>query len=223
MIGDRLTLMMPAPHADWARSKAAAIGLLQRTDVVNTLAELDESIGRGSRRVIGFGTGLIVPARILDVPGMRAINIHAASPDFPGRDPHHFAAYESARVYGATMHHMIRRVDAGPIIMVELRPVAREPRPEALLAMGNDCGRVLVERLFEHLAHGTGVPAPDPALRWSGTVGTRKRFLELCRLDASMDRAEVERRIRACSMPGHLNLHLDLHGHRFWYQPERQR
>ncbi|NCA14281.1 MAG: hypothetical protein EBS89_09130 [Proteobacteria bacterium] len=65
-----------------------------------------------------------------------------------------------------------------------------------------------------------GVPSPDPLLRWTGMVGTRRRFLELCRIEPSMSADEVRRRIHACSMPGHRNVHLDLHGHRFFHLPE---
>jgi len=212
--------LMPRSLAEWVEARARDFNLDSKFLFAETLEDLERTTSSGARLVLSFGTGVIVPARILDVPGMQAVNIHAASPEFPGRDPHHFAAYAGTRTYGATMHHMIRQVDAGPILMVELRHVVGEARPEVLLAMGNDCGKVLVERLFERLAAGKGIPDADPTLRWSGSTGTRRRFLELCRVNASMDRAEIERRIRACSMPGHANVHLDLHGYRFWHQPE---
>lgn len=214
---------MPAALGAWCVERAREQGLVGPFDVVDSLVALEASVAHGARMLVSFGTGITVPARILDLPGMQAVNIHAASPAFPGRDPHHFAAYADAKVYGATLHRMIRRVDAGPILCVELRPVAGNAGPEALLAMANDCGKVLFERLLRRLVSGDGLPEADPNLRWSGSVGTRRAFLELCRVHPAMDRVELDRRIRACSMPGYANLYLDLHGHRFWHRPEGPR
>src|SRR5215467_13519659 len=47
-----------------------------------------------------------------------AYNVHPGTPDFPGRDPWHFARYEGRREIGATLHRMTARVDAGEILDV---------------------------------------------------------------------------------------------------------
>ena len=42
-------------------------------------------------------------------PSLTAINIHAASPQAPGGDPHHFAIYDKVKEYGATLHYMTKK------------------------------------------------------------------------------------------------------------------
>ena len=79
----------------------------------------------GGTVLAAFGTGVIVPPDLL-ARYDRAYNFHAAPPAYPGRDPHHWAAYDWATVYGATVHIMTERVDAGPIVGVaelECEPV----------------------------------------------------------------------------------------------------
>ena len=49
--------------------------------------------------LVSFGSSIIVPKKILDIKGLTSINIHAASPDYPGRDPHHFAVYNLSLIH----------------------------------------------------------------------------------------------------------------------------
>src|SRR5215831_20804891 len=47
-----------------------------------------------------------------------AFNIHPAPPEYPGRDPWHFAHYDGYPRAGATLHRMAPRVDDGEILDV---------------------------------------------------------------------------------------------------------
>ena len=87
--------------------------------------------------LVSFGTSLIVPTDILDHYAGGVYNIHAASPDYPGRDPHHWAAYDRVNRYGATAHIMTSKVDDGPIVDVEWFDVSPGTRPEELLKKAN--------------------------------------------------------------------------------------
>jgi methionyl-tRNA formyltransferase len=69
--------------------------------------------------LISFSTSTIVPKWLINKLNGCAVNIHAASPQYPGRDPHHYAIYDQASEYGATMHYMTEKVDDGIIIDVE--------------------------------------------------------------------------------------------------------
>jgi methionyl-tRNA formyltransferase len=93
---------------------------------VESLAEM-ESFGPAllSRaRLIGFVTPVIVPLRILERLGFGAYNFHPGPPQYPGWVPSHFAIYDRVKYFGATAHLMIERVDAGPIVGVEMFGVA---------------------------------------------------------------------------------------------------
>jgi methionyl-tRNA formyltransferase len=83
-------------------------------DLVTLTANVDRE-----DMLLSHSTSVIVPGKLLEPFGERALNIHAASPDYPGRDPHHFAVYDGVRRYGATLHRMARKVDAGAILDVE--------------------------------------------------------------------------------------------------------
>jgi methionyl-tRNA formyltransferase len=57
-------------------------------------------------RLIAFATPVIVPAGILASLGHGAYNFHPGPPQYPGWAPAHFALYEQATEFGATVHAM---------------------------------------------------------------------------------------------------------------------
>src|SRR5665213_475214 len=81
------------------------------------LAALDPDLLRRAR-LIAFVTAEIVPPSVLARLGYGAFNFHPGPPSYPGWAPAHFALYDEARQFGATLHVMVEQVDAGPIIDV---------------------------------------------------------------------------------------------------------
>src|SRR5258708_26254606 len=69
-------------------------------------------------RLIAFVTPEIVCRGVLARLGYGALNFHPAPPGYPGWAPSHFALYERAQQFGATVHVMVEQVDAGPIVDV---------------------------------------------------------------------------------------------------------
>jgi methionyl-tRNA formyltransferase len=182
---------------------------------VNDVDALERAFSIRHDLLLSFGTGVIVPARILAMPGLLALNVHAASPQYPGRDPHHFAVYDGATQYGATMHYMTQSVDAGPIVDTELFDVPAGVTPSGLLDLANEAGWKLIKRFFAAYKNAQGAPGPLDGLSWGQRKSTRKMFLEMCRIDPSMPKEEITRRYKATAMPGYRNLYVDLHGYRF--------
>ena len=86
------------------------------------LAALDPDLLERAR-LIAFATPEIVSKSVLATLGYGAINFHPGPPDYPGWAPAHFALYERATEFGATVHNMVERVDAGPIIEVAHFPI----------------------------------------------------------------------------------------------------
>ena len=164
--------------------------------------------------LLSYGTSVIVPGWILAKPDLMAVNLHAASPQYPGRDPHHFAVYDEATQYGATIHFMTESVDAGPIIDVKLFNVPDGVRPIDLLDKANEAAyRLLGKYLAIFLSGKTLVSNPD--LAWTGKKRSRKDLLELCRIESGISEEEFEKRQRACQMPGYDNLYTVIQGRRF--------
>jgi methionyl-tRNA formyltransferase len=182
--------------------------------IVSDLSALEQAFSKGCDLLMSFGTGVIVPEWILEQNELLAVNVHSATPQYPGRDPHHFAIYDGVTQYGATMHIMTKNVDEGPIIDVEIFDVPADVYPYNLLTLANEAGWELISRFFSSLKSGRPI-APIQGMHWGARKSTRKMFLEMCRIDLAMPRSEIARRYRATAMPGYSNLYLDLHGYRF--------
>jgi folate-dependent phosphoribosylglycinamide formyltransferase PurN len=171
------------------------------------------SSGASGTLLVAFGTGVIVPRDLIEALGGACFNIHPGSPEYPGRDPHHFAVYDHAAQFGATAHHMTERVDAGPIIDVELFDVSQEATPRHLLDRAEAAGCRIFDRLVPRLLRGE-LPVPLPLL-WGSRKTTRRDFYELSQVSPVENSGEFERRRRATLMEPHCNLWTEINGYRF--------
>ena len=89
----------------------------------NSGETLDRAVGKCDLsptgvRLVCFSSNVIVPGKILDRLGGPAYNLHPGPPEYPGSHPDSFALYAGATRFGATLHEMIAKVDAGPIVKV---------------------------------------------------------------------------------------------------------
>jgi len=166
--------------------------------------------------LISFATGVIVPESIINLLAGRAYNIHPASPEYPGRDPHHFAHFDQVQTYGATAHYMTSKVDAGQIIDVEECAVSQSATPQEYMDIAESCGVTLFKRLIGKLADGAPITPIDK--HWGERKTTRLDFKSFCRISPLDDPASAQARIEAVEVPGHRNAYLDLNGHRFRYE-----
>jgi len=169
--------------------------------------------------LIAFGTGVIVSEEILDRLGNKNVfNIHAASRFFPGRDPHHFAAYEKVEQFGATAHYMRPSVDSGEIVAESLIKVGPNLKPVELQELAEKEGKNLFDRLLENISVGR-VTTLD--VRWKGKKTSRSDFLELSEICPSMTDAEISRRAHAVEHPDHQNLNVWLGEKSYTISPKK--
>lgn len=181
-----------------------------RPRIVETLDELRTATGD---LLLSFGTSVIVPPDVLGRFEGRAFNVHAASPDYPGRDPHHFAIYDGVSRYGATLHGMTAKVDDGPIVDVEWFEVPAACTPAQLLGLANDASMRLLRR---HGARLLRQQVPLAAnLRWGGRKRSRADFRAMCKIEPDMAAAEFERRFHAFDGGAYDNLTVQIHGWTF--------
>jgi methionyl-tRNA formyltransferase len=210
-ISTNVVLLMRAEDAEQTLTIARRVGF----DLVATVVEDHQSLARAcgvqTDLLLSFGTSVIVPRHLLAQKSLLALNVHGASPQFPGRDPHHFAIYHNVQEYGATLHHMTEYVDAGAIADVELFPVPADCSATELLRQAHAAGFKLIERLFMSLKAGNP-PSRCPDLHWGSVKTSRKDFQALCKVDCSMSEDELLRRKRAVATPGYRNLHVEFHG-----------
>jgi methionyl-tRNA formyltransferase len=162
------------------------------------LAELEAFAPRllRSARLIGFLTPVVVPRRILDRLGFGAYNFHPGPPNYPGWLPAHFAIYDGITDFGVTAHRMIEKIDAGPIVGVELFAVPPHASIAALEQMAFTQAAYLFWRLAKALAT-QDEPLAELPIRWSGRKSTRKMIAALCDVPLDIAAAELRRRVAA--------------------------
>ena len=145
-------------------------------------------------RLIAYATDVVVPPSVLDQLGYGAYNFHPGPPAFPGWAPAHFALYARATEFGATAHVMIDRVDAGPIVGVEMFSIP----PGSSVASLEGMAYARISYLFWTMANRLatdGQPLPALPLQWSGTKGTRRDYAALCDVPLDSHPDELDHRI----------------------------
>jgi methionyl-tRNA formyltransferase len=147
-------------------------------------------------RLVAFATGVVVPPQVLNQLGYSGYNFHPGSPQFPGLAPAQFAIYHKATEFGATAHLMIDRVDAGPIVGIELFPVPIDPTVHVLELLAY----AQLARLFWRLAKSLATqiePLPKLPIQWSGQKSSRRLYAAMCQIPLEISKEELDRRIAA--------------------------
>ena len=174
------------------------------------LAAVEVAILRRAR-LIAFTTEVIVPQNVLDQLGYGAYNFHPGPPQYPGWAPAYFALYEQAKEFGATLHVMVQRVDAGPIVGVELFEIPADISVADLEALAYAHLADLFWRSAKSLAS-SAEPLPELPIRWSEKRNSRRGFEAICDIPLSISKEELERRIKVfgtgdSAMAPTINLH----------------
>src|SRR6202046_1204415 len=122
------------------------------------LAALDSGL-LSRARLIAFVTAEIVPPSVLARLGYGAFNFHPGPPSYPGWAPAHFALYDQADEFGATVHLMIEKVDAGVCIDLPLFPIPPDTSVFGLEGMAYARLAFLFWRMARELACDISLPA----------------------------------------------------------------
>ncbi|HXX07416.1 MAG TPA: formyltransferase family protein [Pseudolabrys sp.] len=180
------------------------------------LEAIDSNVLRDAR-LIAFVTPVVVPPRILNALGFGAYNFHPGPPHYPGWVPAHFALYDRATMFGATVHVMIEKIDAGPIVAATLFPIPPDVRIQDLeaLAFGQ------LARLFWQMAATLATqtePIRELPIQWSGRKSTRGLYAAMCDIPLDIAKEELERRIEVFGA-GHFGVFptIRFYGHQFRY------
>jgi methionyl-tRNA formyltransferase len=178
------------------------------------LAALNSDVLRRAR-LIAFVTSEIVSASVLNRLGYGAINFHPGPPGYPGWAPSHFALYNRATEFGATVHVMVEQVDAGPIIDVALFPIPAGISVPALEGMAYAHLAQLFWRIAAALATDAALP-PTLPVKWGNKKYSRRAYRTICDIPLDIPKDELERRIRVfgCNDFG-MSPTINLHGVEF--------
>jgi methionyl-tRNA formyltransferase len=157
-------------------------------------ADLDPGLFRRAR-LIAFVTPEIVPQSILTRLGYGAFNFHPGPPSYPGWAPAHFALYNRATEFGATVHVMVEQVDAGPIIDVALFPIPANVSVLGLEGLAYAHLAQLFWRMARSFATEAGLP-PTLPLKWGPKKYSRRAYRAICDIPLDIPKDELDRRIR---------------------------
>ena len=171
-------------------------------------------------RLIGFATGVVVPAGVLSQLGYGAYNFHPGPPAYPGLCPAQLAVYDAATEFGVTAHKMVARVDAGPIVGTILFPV----RPGSNVHDVELAAFTRLMQLFWQLAPllaDDPEPLGDLPLAWGTRRSSRRTLRTMCEIPLDIAAYELDRRIGAFGQtPFDIVPTITLHGYRFRLVPE---
>jgi methionyl-tRNA formyltransferase len=166
-------------------------------------------------RLVAFATPVIVPPEILDSLGYGAYNFHPGPPQYPGWAPAHFALYERATEFGATIHVMVERVDCGPIVDAALFPI---PAGISVLGLEGLAYAHLAQLFwrFSKMLATQPEPLPERPLQWGSRKNSRRAYQAICEIPLDITKEELDRRIRVFG-DNHFGMAptIDLHGVKF--------
>jgi methionyl-tRNA formyltransferase len=181
-----LSLVLRGHHPD--------LTVISATTAADLAALSDDRLARA--RLIAFVTPVIVPKWTLDRLGYGGFNFHPGPPSYPGWAPAHFALYDGATEFGATVHVMHEQVDAGPIVKV-----AQFPVPAGISVLGLEgLAYAHLAQLFWQMAKALATdPKPPPPLpvQWGKRKNSRRAYRAMCEIPLDIDHDELQRRIRA--------------------------
>ena len=146
-------------------------------------------------RLLAFASAVIVPAQVLDALGFGAYNFHPGSPDYPGWAPAHFALYDGASEFGATVHAMAERVDCGPIVDTVRFKVPSDITVQGLEGLAYAHLAQLFWRLSKALAT-QAEPLPTQNLQWSTKKSSRRAYRAICSIPLDISKEELDRLMR---------------------------
>jgi len=146
-------------------------------------------------RLIAFVTSEIVPQSILNQLGYGAFNFHPGPPSYPGWAPAHFALYDRAKEFGATVHVMVEQVDAGPIIDVALFPIPADISIFGLEGLAYAYLAQLFWRLSKSLATDVEVSSTLP-IKWGDKKYSRRAYRAICEIPLDIPKDELDLRMK---------------------------
>ena len=125
-------------------------------EAVQTLAALQPDV----IAVVAYGR--ILPQKVLDIPKLGCVNIHASLlPQYRGSAPYQWAVLDGLKETGVTAQHMAAKMDAGDIIDVAKTPIGENETAGELLDRLAVLGAELLSRTLTKFQNGTAVGNPQ--------------------------------------------------------------
>ena len=157
-------------------------------EAVQTLAALQPD----AIAVVAYGR--ILPQKVLDIPKLGCVNIHASLlPQYRGSAPYQWAVLDGLKETGVTAQHMAAKMDAGDIIDVAKTPIGENETAGELLDRLAVLGAELLSRTLTKFQNGTAVGTPQDESKVSFAPMLDK---SMCPIDWSKPAQKVHDHVR---------------------------
>jgi methionyl-tRNA formyltransferase len=149
--------------------------------------------------IFSFYYRRMIREEILRIPPLGAYNLHGSLlPAYRGRCPVNWVLVHGEAQTGVTLHHMVRKADAGDIVGRKVVPIAPEDTAFTLYGKLCDAAGILLDELLPLMKIGQAPRIPQDLSRGSYFGGRRP---EDGRIDWSWTAARIYNLIRAVTDP----------------------
>lgn len=138
--------------------------------------------------------GRILPQKVLDVPRLGCINIHASLlPKYRGSAPYQWAVLNGEKETGVTAMYLCREMDAGDILDTVKTPVGENETAGELLSRLAELGAELLSKTLSRLSQG-----PVEAVRQDSSQVSFAPMLDksMCPIDFTKTAQQVHNQVR---------------------------
>ncbi len=141
----------------------------------------------------------MIREEILNIPRLGAFNMHGSLlPRYRGRVPINWAVLHGEQQSGVTLHHMVKKADAGDIVDQEAVPIGPEDTAQDVFRKAVEAARLVLERQLDGLLTGT---APRRKQDESQATYFGGRKPEDGRIDWTESAGSIHNLIRAVTHP----------------------
>ncbi|HUI46860.1 MAG TPA: formyltransferase [Nitrospirota bacterium] len=149
--------------------------------------------------IFSFYYRSMINEEILGIPRLGAFNMHGSLlPKYRGRVPINWAILHGEKETGVTLHHMVKRADAGDIVDQEVVPIGHDETAREVFAKCVKAARLVLERQLDALTTGT---APRREQNESQATYFGGRTPEDGRIDWTQSAEKIYNLIRAVTQP----------------------
>lgn len=138
--------------------------------------------------------GRILPQKVLDVPRLGCINIHASLlPKYRGSAPYQWAVLNGEKETGVTAMYLCREMDAGDILDIKKTPVDENETAGELLNRLAELGAELLSKTLSRLSQGPveGVPQDESQVSFAPMLDK-----SMCPIDFGKTARQVHDQVR---------------------------
>lgn len=149
--------------------------------------------------ILSFYYRDMIPDRILSIPRLGAFNMHGSLlPKYRGRVPINWAIIHGEDETGATLHHMVRRADAGDIVDQHSVKIGSDDTALDVFLKVTDAAVTVLERNLVPLTTGCA-PRKSQNDAFATTFGARRP--EDGRIDWNLSNVQIFNLVRALTDP----------------------